>query len=62
MRPFLTFSKIYGKIKEKIGRRNVSMTETEYSRRLDASGRLVIPSKLREELCMEVGDTYTFYT
>lgn len=37
------------------------MRETEYSRRLDSSGRLVIPSKLREELKMEVGDTYDFY-
>ncbi len=37
------------------------MRETEYSRRLDASGRLVIPVKLREELCMETGDDYTFF-
>jgi bifunctional DNA-binding transcriptional regulator/antitoxin component of YhaV-PrlF toxin-antitoxin module len=37
------------------------MRETEYSRRLDSSGRLVIPSKLREELQMEVGDEYAFY-
>lgn len=37
------------------------MKETEYSRRLDSSGRLVIPSKLREELKMEVGDDYVFY-
>jgi bifunctional DNA-binding transcriptional regulator/antitoxin component of YhaV-PrlF toxin-antitoxin module len=37
------------------------MRETEYSRRLDSSGRLVIPSKLREELRMEVGDEYAFF-
>lgn len=37
------------------------MRETEYSRRLDSSGRLVIPSKLREELQMEIGDEYNFY-
>ena len=37
------------------------MRETEYSRRLDSSGRLVIPSKLREELKMEVGDEYALY-
>lgn len=37
------------------------MRETEYSRRLDSSGRLVIPSKLREELRMEVGDEYSFF-
>ena len=37
------------------------MRETEYSRRLDSSGRLVVPSKLREELRMEVGDEYAFF-
>lgn len=37
------------------------MRETEYSRRLDSSGRLVIPSRLREELKMEVGDEYSFF-
>ena len=37
------------------------MKDTEYSRRLDSSGRLVVPSKLREELRMEVGDIYDFY-
>jgi bifunctional DNA-binding transcriptional regulator/antitoxin component of YhaV-PrlF toxin-antitoxin module len=37
------------------------MRATEYSRRLDASGRLVVPSKLREELRMETGDEYCFF-
>lgn len=37
------------------------MRATEYSRRLDASGRLVVPSKLREELRMEPGDEYCFF-
>lgn len=37
------------------------MRETEYSRRLDSSGRLVIPVKLREELRMETGDEYSFF-
>lgn len=37
------------------------MRDTEYSRRLDSSGRLVVPSKLREELRMEVGDEYVFF-
>ena len=37
------------------------MKQTEYSRRLDSSGRLVVPSKLREELEMEVGDIYDFF-
>ena len=37
------------------------MRKTEYSRRLDASGRLVIPVKLREEMKMENGDEYEFF-
>ena len=37
------------------------MKATDYCRRLDSSGRLVVPSKLREELRMEVGDMYDFY-
>lgn len=37
------------------------MRATEYSRRLDSSGRLVVPSKLREELRMETGDEYCFF-
>ena len=37
------------------------MRETEFSRRLDSSGRLVIPSKLREQLKMETGDEYSFF-
>lgn len=28
---------------------------------MDSSGRLVIPSKLREELMMEMGDEYQFF-
>lgn len=37
------------------------MIETKYARRLDSSGRLVIPIRLREELGLEIGETYTFY-
>lgn len=37
------------------------MKETEFCRRVDSSGRLVIPSKLREQLKIESGDEYTFY-
>ena len=38
------------------------MVETEYSRRMDGSGRLVVPVKLRDALCMSPGDNYTFFT
>lgn len=37
------------------------MIETQYARRLDTSGRLVIPSKLREELGLVIGETYAFF-
>ena len=38
------------------------MFETQYARRLDSTGRLVIPSKLREEVGLISGETYTFFT
>lgn len=37
------------------------MVETQYARRLDTSGRLVIPIRLREELGLTVGDVYQFF-
>ena len=37
------------------------MELTEYSRRLDNSGRLVIPIKLREQLGMQAGQEYSFF-
>ena len=37
------------------------MRATEYSRRLDGSGRLVIPVKLRDEMKMETNDEYFFF-
>jgi bifunctional DNA-binding transcriptional regulator/antitoxin component of YhaV-PrlF toxin-antitoxin module len=37
------------------------MIETEYTRKLDACGRLVVPVKLRERMGMEIGDNYRFY-
>ena len=37
------------------------MLETQSSRRLDSIGRLVIPSKLREQLSLESGDDCEFY-
>lgn len=36
-------------------------TKTPFARKLDSLGRLVLPSKLREELGITVGDTYEFY-
>ena len=38
------------------------MRHTHFSRRLDSNGRLVIPVRLREELGLQVGHEYTFYT
>ena len=37
------------------------MTKTEYSRKLDSAGRLVIPSKLRDTLGLCMGDELEFY-
>lgn len=36
--------------------------ETEYARKLDTTGRLVIPAKLREKMRIEEGEIYCFYT
>lgn len=38
------------------------MNDTQYSRRLDSTGRLVIPKKLRDSLGLTPGTEYTFYT
>lgn len=40
---------------------SIKMVETQYARRLDTSGRLVIPIRLREELGLTVGDVYQFF-
>ena len=37
------------------------MLKTAYTRKLDTIGRLMIPSKLREELHMINGHNYEFY-
>lgn len=38
------------------------MKDTQFSRKLDSNGRLVIPIRLREQLGLVAGETYTFYT
>ena len=38
------------------------MKQTKYERKMDSAGRILIPSKLREEVGLEPGDSYTFYT
>ena len=40
----------------------INFEPTEYSRKLDTVGRLVIPSKLRKEMRLELGEEYSFYT
>jgi bifunctional DNA-binding transcriptional regulator/antitoxin component of YhaV-PrlF toxin-antitoxin module len=37
------------------------MKTTNEFRKIDSSGRLVIPSKLRDSLYIEVGDSYEFF-
>ena len=35
---------------------------TDFSRKLDTVGRLVIPSKLRKDMRLELGEEYPFFT
>lgn len=37
------------------------MEKTEYARKLDSNGRLVIPSKLRDRMELKVGEIYEFF-
>ena len=37
------------------------MVKTEFARRIDSSGRLVLPAKLREQLNLNVGDVCDFF-
>ena len=37
------------------------MTDTGYSRKIDSSGRIVIPANLREELNMNTGEEYHYF-
>ena len=37
------------------------MQKTGYVRKMDYTGRIVIPAKLREELGLNVGDIYDIY-
>lgn len=36
--------------------------ETGYSRKLDTTGRLIIPTKLRDKMGLVIGQEYTFFT
>lgn len=38
------------------------MKDTGYSRKLDSTGRIVIPTKLREQMGLVAGQDYSFYT
>lgn len=38
------------------------MESTGYSRKLDSTGRLVIPTKLRDQMGLITGQEYQFYT
>lgn len=38
------------------------MKKTDFSRRLDSTGRIVIPSRLRQQIGMQENETYDFYT
>lgn len=37
------------------------MYKTRFARKLDSTGRLVIPTKLREQMGLVVGEEYIFY-
>lgn len=38
------------------------MEKTGFVRKLDSTGRLVIPTKLRDQMGLVVGEEYSFYT
>lgn len=37
------------------------MRQTEFARRIDTTGRIIIPSQLRTQLDIRPGDTHDFY-
>ena len=37
------------------------MRETEFARKIDSTGRIIIPSQLRNQLNIRSGDTHTFF-
>ena len=38
------------------------MEKTKYARKIDSMGRITIPIRLREELGLEIGEIYDYYT
>lgn len=38
-----------------------AMKETEFARKIDSTGRIIIPSQLRNQLNIHSGDTHTFF-
>ena len=38
------------------------MKKTKYARKIDSMGRITIPIRLREELGLEIGEIYDYYT
>lgn len=41
--------------------RKKRMKQTEYARKIDTTGRVIIPSHLREQLDLRTGDIVDFY-
>ena len=37
------------------------MVQTEYARKIDSTGRVIIPSPLRDQMDLRVGDMVEFY-
>lgn len=51
----------YGRIFAPLGHGKKFLNKTEYARKLDSNGRLVIPAKLRDKLELQEGNIYDFF-